>query len=179
MESLLWTFLYMSPHTNVQVFLLLIHLAVEFLGHRICEPPTVLKNACLFSKVVVLIYILICSGWEFLAPHHCQQIMAWPLNCCQLGECDIMSHLGFKLQFLDHQWVWSSLNIYLPFTFFFCEMLFMSFFCLVIFFLMIHRNSLYALLMSSFPDIGSTNFALPIVQYYPVCGLNFILFMTF
>ena len=57
------------------VFLLGVRLAMEFLGHRTCELPIVLKNAYLFSKIVVLIYILICSGWKFLAPHLHQQII--------------------------------------------------------------------------------------------------------
>ena len=54
--------------------------------------------------------------------------IAWLFNCCQSGECEIMPHSSLKLQFLGHQRVWASLNIYLPFIVFFCEMLFMSFF---------------------------------------------------
>lgn len=43
-EGRLWASFCMSPHANVQVFLLGIYLTVELLGHRICDSPTVLEN---------------------------------------------------------------------------------------------------------------------------------------
>ena len=47
--------------------------------------------------------------------------IAWLINCCQSGECEIMPHSSLKLQFLGHQRVWASLNIYLPFICKFCK----------------------------------------------------------
>lgn len=155
----------MSLGTKVQAFLLGVHLAMEFLGRRTCEFPTVLKNAYLFLKIVVLIYILICSGWKFLALHHHQQIIF-------LDFLIVANQVSVKLCLT---WAWNynflvtnefeHLNIYLPFIVFFCEMLFMSFFCLVLFLLMTHRNFFYALLMSSFPDICSTNMSSQLVVW--------------
>lgn len=90
--------------------------------------------------------------------------ISWLFNCCQSGECEIMPHSSLKLQFLGHQPVWVSLNIYLPFIVFFCEILFMFFSCFF-FLLMIHRNFYYALLMSSSPDVCSTNMSSHLVVW--------------
>ena len=108
-----WTSVHTSLCGHMFLFLLGIYQGVELLGHIVILCLIFWEIARLSPRTVALFFVPtsnVCKR-DPISPHSCQHLSTMCLFYNYSSECEVVTHCGFDLHFLDDKWCWASFHL--------------------------------------------------------------------